>query len=265
MNYILINRNDDDDISSGIDNAPKNDNYLNKENKKKRKKIIHKILGKKLNINILIIFLILILFSIFIMIEYLLNIETKYNNNIIQRLINSINIKNNENIIKTDINITDKKIDIKTDNILEKIKNITSKVNKTDNIIEENKNITEVKIPKKEDIYKEEIFSSRDVSYRRAKSFLEANNKGILIQPIPQNLTDNPIASAVIPVYNSRKYISRAIKSIQNQNISDIEIILVNDFSTDDTTTIIEDLAKIDPRIKIINNKKIWEHIFPEV
>ena len=256
MNYILINRNDDDDISSGIDNAPKNDNYLNKENKKKRKKIIHKILGKKLNINILIIFLILILFSIFIMIEYLLNIETKYNNNIIQRLINSINIKNNENIIKTDINITDKKIDIKTDNIIEKIKNITSKVNKTDNIIEENKNITEVKIPKKEDIYKEEIFSSRDVSYRRAKSFLEANNKGILIQPIPQNLTDNPIASAVIPVYNSRKYISRAIKSIQNQNISNIEIVLINDFSTDDTLSFIEDIQKEDQRIKIIKNKK---------
>ena len=121
-------------------------------------------------------------------------------------------------------------------------------------------NITKVEnetyYPRKEDIYKEEKFSSREESYNKAKKFLENNNKGILMQEIPTKIYDNPIASAVIPVYNSKQYISRAIKSIQNQNTPNIEIVLVNDFSTDDTLSFIEEIQKSDQRIKIIKNKK---------
>ena len=47
-----------------------------------------------------------------------------------------------------------------------------------------------------------------------------------------------------------------AVKSIQNQNMLDIEIILVNDFSTDNTSFSLEKLEKEDPRIKVIKNKK---------
>ena len=53
-----------------------------------------------------------------------------------------------------------------------------------------------------------------------------------------------------------KKTISRAILSIRNQNISDIEIILVNDFSYDGSLSIIEDLAKKDQRIKVMGVKK---------
>ena len=67
---------------------------------------------------------------------------------------------------------------------------------------------------------------------------------------------EKPIASSIIPVYNSKNFISRAIKSIQNQNILNIEIILVDDKSTDDTLLFIKELQKSDPRIKIISNKK---------
>ena len=81
--------------------------------------------------------------------------------------------------------------------------------------------------------------------------------KGILINDKNNFiLSENPKISAIIPVYNSKNFISRAIKSIQNQNILNIEIILVNDFSTDDTLSEIEKIQKEDPRIKIINNKK---------
>ena len=62
--------------------------------------------------------------------------------------------------------------------------------------------------------------------------------------------------STIIPLYNCEKTIQRAIKSIQNQNITDLEIILVNDNSIDDTLSIIEKIQKDDSRIKVINNRK---------
>ena len=47
-----------------------------------------------------------------------------------------------------------------------------------------------------------------------------------------------------------------SIRSVQNQNFSKIEIILVNDFSTDNTLKVIRKIKKYDSRIQIINNKK---------
>ena len=69
-------------------------------------------------------------------------------------------------------------------------------------------------------------------------------------------LVNKTIISTVIPVYNCEKTIKSAIRSIQNQNLSNIEIILVNDFSKDNSLKIIENLKKEDKRIIIINNNK---------
>lgn len=57
--------------------------------------------------------------------------------------------------------------------------------------------------------------------------------------------------SVLIPVYNSEKHIARCIKSIINQTYSNIEIVIVNDGSTDGTQNIIEELDE--KRIKLIN------------
>ena len=62
--------------------------------------------------------------------------------------------------------------------------------------------------------------------------------------------------SVIIPVYNSKNSIEYSIYSIQNQNFKDYEIILINDFSKDNSISIIENLRKEDSRIKIINNNK---------
>ena len=67
---------------------------------------------------------------------------------------------------------------------------------------------------------------------------------------------ENPNISVVIPVYNSQKIIKPVIRSIQNQNITNLEIVLVNDFSTDDSKEIIEPLKREDLRISLLNNKK---------
>ena len=63
-------------------------------------------------------------------------------------------------------------------------------------------------------------------------------------------------ASVVVPLFNCEKYILRTIKSIQYQIISDIEIILVDDDSKDNTVSLVKKLQNKDKRIKIIRNKK---------
>ncbi len=61
--------------------------------------------------------------------------------------------------------------------------------------------------------------------------------------------------SVIIPVYNVEKYLRRCLDSLVNQTISDIEIICVNDGSTDKSLEILEEYAKKDKRIKIINQE----------
>ena len=104
---------------------------------------------------------------------------------------------------------------------------------------------------------KDEEFKNLQESFNNAKDFLDKGIKGILIQDKQKFvLSENPIVSAVIPLYNCKNFILRAIRSIQNQNIYNLEIILINDFSTDSIIPVIENIKKEDPRIKLINNKK---------
>jgi len=99
-------------------------------------------------------------------------------------------------------------------------------------------------------------FDSIYESFKRAKYFLYKSIKGDLIQDKNDfKLSLRPKISTVIPVYNSEKYISKSIRSIQNQDILNLEIILVNDCSSDNTLSFIEHLKNKDPRIKILNNK----------
>lgn len=61
--------------------------------------------------------------------------------------------------------------------------------------------------------------------------------------------------SVIIPVYNVKKYLRRCLDSLVNQTISDIEIICINDGSTDSSLEILKEYAKKDERIKIINQE----------
>jgi len=66
----------------------------------------------------------------------------------------------------------------------------------------------------------------------------------------------NPKVSIISPIYNRGKYILRFIKSIQNQKFKEIELILIDDFSTDDTKSLIKKYQEEDKRIILIGNKK---------
>ncbi len=61
--------------------------------------------------------------------------------------------------------------------------------------------------------------------------------------------------SVIIPFYNSEKYIKICIESIINQSLKDIEIICINDGSTDNSLEIIEQLSLTDSRIKIYSQE----------
>ena len=68
--------------------------------------------------------------------------------------------------------------------------------------------------------------------------------------------SEKPKITALITLYNSENYINTAVKSVQNQLFADIEIILINDASIDNSSKIIKKLKDEDKRIKIITNKK---------
>lgn len=61
--------------------------------------------------------------------------------------------------------------------------------------------------------------------------------------------------SVIVPVYNSEKYLSDCIDSILNQTLKEIELILINDGSTDNSLQICKKKAAKDKRIKIISKK----------
>ncbi|MGL4292206.1 MAG: glycosyltransferase family 2 protein [Bacteroidales bacterium] len=64
-----------------------------------------------------------------------------------------------------------------------------------------------------------------------------------------------PAISVVIPVYNVSLYLTRCLDSVVNQTFSDIEIIVVNDGSTDDSLSIIRQYMEKDKRIKLVDKK----------
>lgn len=64
-----------------------------------------------------------------------------------------------------------------------------------------------------------------------------------------------PRVSVIIPVYNAEKYLRECLDSVVNQTLKDIEIICVNDGSTDNSLQILEEYASQDNRIKIINQE----------
>lgn len=64
-----------------------------------------------------------------------------------------------------------------------------------------------------------------------------------------------PLISVVVPVYNVEGYIKRCIDSIRNQTIKDIEIILIDDGSTDNSGKICDDFSKFDNRIFVYHTK----------
>ena len=66
----------------------------------------------------------------------------------------------------------------------------------------------------------------------------------------------HPLISVLIPVYNVEAFVEEAILSICNQTYKNIEIIVIDDCSTDNTYNIVSELIATDPRIRLYKNDK---------
>ena len=64
-----------------------------------------------------------------------------------------------------------------------------------------------------------------------------------------------PKISIIIPVYNAEPYIEQCISSVLDQTINEIEVIAVNDGSTDDCKQILDRLASSDDRLKVFHQR----------
>ena len=87
------------------------------------------------------------------------------------------------------------------------------------------------------------------------KYFKICNNNILLRGKKKEKKKEYPKISIISAVYNKQNYIIRFLRSIQNQNIDKIEIILVDDFSEDKTVNIIEKCQKEDERIILLKHK----------
>ena len=64
-----------------------------------------------------------------------------------------------------------------------------------------------------------------------------------------------PTVSVIVPVYNVEKYLARCVDSITSQTYENLDIILVDDGSTDNSGRICDEYAKKDTRIRVIHQK----------
>ena len=106
-----------------------------------------------------------------------------------------------------------------------------------------------------ETIISPEIFKKREDQYNYldfAKFCLEEK----LIYSNKIEYDNRPLISIILPSYNKKNILMKSIRSIQNQSFKNIEIIIVNDCSTDQSNVLLNDLLKNDPRIRIFNHMK---------
>lgn len=78
--------------------------------------------------------------------------------------------------------------------------------------------------------------------------------KGLFVKP-QEPIVKRPKVSIILPVYNVDKYLRQSLDSLVNQYLENIEIICVNDGSTDNSASILEEYKAKDSRIKVIHKQ----------
>ncbi len=63
----------------------------------------------------------------------------------------------------------------------------------------------------------------------------------------------NPLVSVIVPAYNAEKYIARTLETILSQTYTRLEVIVVDDASTDRTVNIVREFARRDPRVRLLS------------
>ena len=102
-----------------------------------------------------------------------------------------------------------------------------------------------------------ETFSENRANYINTEKFVDLCYKEKLISGEKIYATDKPLISIIIPCFNKKKQIMRTIRSLQNQSLKNIEIIIVDDFSSENATDLYNSLLATDPRIRVFYHQKV--------
>lgn len=73
---------------------------------------------------------------------------------------------------------------------------------------------------------------------------------------------ERPKVSVLLPTYNRPNLLGRAVESILTQSFTDLELIVINDASTDDTKSFLEDLSRRDHRVRPVHHEKNY---YPDI
>jgi glycosyltransferase involved in cell wall biosynthesis len=95
---------------------------------------------------------------------------------------------------------------------------------------------------------------SRIISLIKSRKYINICFKTKLINPNLIQIQEIPKITIIIPIFNCQDSIKYAVRSVQNQNISNFELILINDLSLDNSLNIIIQLSQEDSRIRVLNN-----------
>ena len=123
----------------------------------------------------------------------------------------------------------------------------------------ENKQISPYSNKEKRETILKEYSIDKDLNeeYKDIQEYINMIMNGTLYNPNEVfKKIENPKISIVITVYNGEGYIKKALLSIQNQDFKDIEIIMVDDCSKDNSVNLIKELMNKDPRIILYQNKE---------
>ena len=83
-----------------------------------------------------------------------------------------------------------------------------------------------------------------------------SEEKRPLILPKP-----NPLPKIYLPIYNKETFLKRSIGSLQKQTLKEIEIIGVNDYSTDNSYNILKSLSLSDKKILVLDLDETFVHV----
>ena len=89
------------------------------------------------------------------------------------------------------------------------------------------------------------------VHYKKVKNIADNGSKPMIFSP--SNVI-NPKVTVGIPIYNTEKYLAKCLETVVNQTLQDIEIILVDDCSPDNSIEIAQKFQKFDKRIHILQH-----------
>jgi len=145
--------------------------------------------------------------------------------------------------------------------LFENIKYQTNKANDNNITISKTENKNDIQINTVNNNHKDEQSyyhspKERIEAFEKAKKFFKICMNKTLINNNTFIKEAIPFISVIIPVYSSEDKLWNCVRSVQNQNITNIEIILVDDFSNNKTKEIIKQIMSEDPRVLLINNKK---------